>query len=132
MTPYVTVDEANAYFATRLDAQSWEQADDLTRRASLVTATRRIDMQRLRKRWTGPSDAPQAVKDACCEEALALLSRTDDDKARASWQAQGVTSVSIGDTSESYDLNKAQRGDQLSPEAQQLLAPWRIGAATIV
>lgn len=132
MTPYVTIDEANAYFATRLDAQAWERADDLTRQAALVTATRRIDMQRLRRRWTGPDDAPQAVKDACCEEALALISRTAEDKLRESMQAQGVTSVTIGDTSESYDLSRVSRGDQLCATAMQLLAPYRVGAAPIV
>lgn len=132
MKAYVTIEQANAYFATRLDANAWEEADDLTRQAALVTATRRIDMQRLRKTWTGPDDAPQAVKDACCEEALALLSRTDEDKQRRAAQAQGVTSVRIGDVSETYDLSRRTRDDELCATAQQLLAPYRVGAVTIV
>lgn len=132
MNAYVTVEQANEYFATRIDAKPWEEADDLTRQAALVTATRRIDMQRLRKTWTGPDDAPQAVKDACCEEALALLSRTDEDKQRRAAQAQGVTSVRIGDVSETYDLSRRTRDDELCATAQQLLAPFRVGAVTIV
>lgn len=137
MTPYVTVDEANAYFTTRLDAQPWEKADDQTRQAALVTATRRIDMQRLRRRWVGAEDAPQAVKDACCEEALFMLSMTDWDKTRRRQNELGVVSASVGDANEYAQQSVVQQlatgGLKLmSPAARQLLAPWRVGAATIV
>jgi len=40
---YVTVDEANSYFADRLDVAAWEQASDTQKAQALVTATALLD-----------------------------------------------------------------------------------------
>lgn len=137
MTPYVTAAEATQYFATRLDSEAWEKADDLTRGAALATATRRINMQRLRRKWTGPDNAPQAVKDACCEEALFLLAMSADDKMTQRKQALGIVGASVGDANEYAQQSVVQARAQgaqrlLSPDARALLAPYKAGAATIV
>ena len=57
--------------------------------------------------WNDSTDlpiVPQAVKDACMEEAIALYSYHSSPSAgkRQELQAQGVTSYSIGDLSETY------------------------------
>jgi hypothetical protein len=46
---YVTVEEADAYFADRLDAAAWTAADATQKAQALVTATAYLD----ELRWTG-------------------------------------------------------------------------------
>lgn len=137
MQAYVSKAEAEAYFAQRIDSEAWEKADDITREAALVTATRRIDMQRLRRKWTGPDNAPQAVKDACCEEALFMLAMSADDKVTQRKQTLGIVGASVGDANEYAQQSVVQARAQgaqrlLSPDARALLAPYKAGVATIV
>jgi hypothetical protein len=68
---------------------------------------------------------PQVVKDAVCEEALALLRFGDSERVRL--QGQGVTSASRGDLHEVY----APRSGLLSPEARALLRPWMMGVVPL-
>lgn len=87
---YVTVDEADAYFAERIYADAWN--DSLDQSQALVTATQRLDQEGFMGerasetqalKWPrsgGYSDGvlladdaiPQKVKDAVCELALSL------------------------------------------------------------
>lgn len=46
---YVTVAEADAYFADRLDVAAWTAADDIAKGQALVTATNTLDNMT----WTG-------------------------------------------------------------------------------
>ena len=46
---YVTVDEADTYFETRLDVAAWVNADVAQKEAALVTATSLLD----EKPWNG-------------------------------------------------------------------------------
>jgi hypothetical protein len=91
---YVTVNEADAYFADRLYASAWTGASSGDRAKALVTAARRLDQEEFAglkvtttqgMKWPRydaydqdgnwyPTDAiPQAVKDGQCELALELL-----------------------------------------------------------
>ena len=82
--------------------------------------------------WNADTTVPEAVKAAACEEALAILAQ---DTQRAARQREGLTSVSIGDASESYSaeaLARTQSGELLSPQAKLLLRPWLVGAVPIV
>jgi hypothetical protein len=70
---------------------------------------------------------PQAIKDAVCEEALAIIRAGDpDDSPRALAIADGVTSQRLADgTSESYNLSKSEaRMGLLSPVAWRFLEPY--------
>lgn len=124
---YVTVDEANDYFAVSLSG--WDSLDTAEKEAALVSATRAIDRQAFvgKQRNTdhqfpreGQDEVPQVVKDACCEEALFLFMA--DRKAIE----RGVTSVKIGDASETYSdaAIQATNRDRLSPKARSLLRFW--------
>ncbi|MDA8186653.1 MAG: hypothetical protein M0T85_00735 [Dehalococcoidales bacterium] len=77
--------------------------------------------------WWCESEVPQAVKDACCEEALALLERGNSQRRKL--QQEGVQSASIGNLSETYTPG-AGRG-LLSQEARELLKPYLAGAVSI-
>ena len=151
MASYISVDDADTYFGDRYGADQWRAATEVHKAQALATATRHIDMQRLRGRktddtqplafpraiywrgaWNADTTVPEAVKAAACEEALAILSH---DTQRAARQREGLTSVSIGDASESYSaeaLARTQSGELLSPQAKLLLRPWLVGAVAIV
>lgn len=80
------------------------------------------------------ADVPQAVKDAVCEQALALLSMTAYDRERERAHAAGVIGGSIGEANEysSAEIIRAKmRGARLCPEARQLLLPYLAGAVSI-
>ena len=148
---YTDLEYADAYFGDRYGADQWRAATEVHKAQALATATRHIDMQRLRGRktddaqplafpraiywrgaWNADTTVPEAVKAATCEEALAILSH---DTQRAARQREGLTSVSIGDASESYSaeaLARTQSGELLSPQAKLLLRPWLVGAVPIV
>ena len=68
---------------------------------------------------------PQCVKDAVCEEALALLKYGDSERVRL--QEQGVTAASRGDLHEVYTA----RHGLLSPQARDLLRPWLLGVVNL-
>ena len=136
---YCTIEEANAYFSGRLHAESWGQADDETKEKALRQATKTIDRQPLRGRKTETGQAlafprypdtevPEVVKEACCEEALAMLERGNSQRRKL--QQEGVQSFSLGNMSETYAAG-AGKG-LLSQEAKELLRPWLLGAVNIV
>ena len=131
---YVTTQESDAYFEYSIHYDDWDALTADEKERALVTATRKIDAQRLIGEKYDPNqdlefprryskgydeEVPQAVKDACCEEALALTKET-------SLAASGVTSVKAGDASESYSaevLTNAQKFG-LYPHARKLLQRW--------
>ena len=136
---YIDIDGADEYFAGRLHAESWEQADDSTKEKALKQATREIDRQPLKGRKTETSqtlafprypdsEVPETVKEACCEIALALLERGNSQRRKL--QQDGVQSFSLGNMSETYTPG-AGRG-LLSQEAKELLRPWMLGSVNII
>lgn len=90
MTPYITIEEAQLYFDERLDTEAWDLASNTDRLKALKQATRAIDAlpligfktvtsQELEFPRTLPETRtslgiPQAIKDACAEIAISLLS----------------------------------------------------------
>lgn len=88
MASYVTIADANTYFADRLNSEVWINADPNDQVKALATATRYID----RLNFAGSKhddlqsnqfprgddvDVPQDIKDACCEIAIMLLDGFD-------------------------------------------------------
>lgn len=64
---YISVQDADAYFADRLDADAWENADSETKAKALITATKRIDAQRFQGI---PKDPQQALQFPRCYRAM--------------------------------------------------------------
>ena len=138
MQSYCTIEYANEYFENRLHAESWGQADESTKEKALKQATRAIDRQLLIGRKTNPeqelafprhpdTEIPAAVKEACCEEALALFERGNSQRRKL--QQEGVQSFTLGNMSEAFSTG-AGKG-LLSQEAEELLRPWLLGAVNI-
>lgn len=135
---YIDINGADEYFAGRLHAESWGETSDADKEKALKQATKEIDRQLLRGRKTNPeqelafprypdTEVPEAVKEACCEVALALLERGNNQRRKL--QQEGVQSFTLGNMSETYAAG-AGRG-LLSQEAKELLRPWLIGAVNI-
>jgi hypothetical protein len=148
---YVTLEEANTYLAGRLHADTWTSASDSDKEKALLTACRHVEQLRYwdgnrpaftdpRQRLTFPRvqdiDAdgafiiPQSVKEAQCEEALALLARGAEQESRRALQASGVRSFAVDGLSESYESG-ADRQALLSAEARSLLAGYVSKAGVI-
>ena len=135
---YCTIEYANEYFENRLHAESWSGTDSETKEKALQQATKAIDRQPLSGRKADTTqtlafprhpdaEIPEAVKEACCEEALALLERGNNQRRKL--QQEGVQSLSLGNMSETY-ITGAGKG-LLSQEAKELLRPWLLGAVNV-
>jgi hypothetical protein len=135
---YVNLTEANEYFSNRLHVDAWAEASDADKEKALQQATKAIDRQPLSGRKTDTAqplafprypdtEIPAAVKEACCEEALALLERGNSQRRKL--QQEGVQSFSLGNMSETFAAG-AGKG-LLSQEAKELLRPWLIGGVFI-
>lgn len=80
------------------------------------------------KGWYCEVSVHQNIKDAQCEEALAILGRGNSKRRKL--QQSGVQSFSMGGLSESYKAG-AGRG-LISVEAIDLLKPYRAGAVRTI
>lgn len=113
-----TIEAAESYFANDPRAAAWLALTDDQKAWYLVRATKIIDALPLRghkyqldgtqelqfpreyrdgydmNELTGVAEVPQAVLDACCEEALAIY--LQGTSGRRAMQEQGVKSFSIG------------------------------------
>lgn len=139
---YLSVVDATTYFGFRLDVPEWTAATELEKDSALVMATKAID----RLPWSGykyqpdaqvltfprvgsfpDGDAwlmlgvvPQRVKDAECEEALAILRHQAD--TRLELMRIGLTGAMIDGASEQYKSDAGQ--GLLSVQAKEFLRPW--------
>ena len=135
---YIDIGGADEYFENRLHAERWGETSDADKEKALRQATKEIDRQPLTGRKTTDTqelafprcpdeEVPEAVKEACCEAALALLERGNSQRRKL--QQEGVQSFTLGNMSETYAPG-AGRG-LLSQEAKELLRPWLISAVMI-
>ncbi len=115
----MNISQAEAYFATRLYAEAWEQATPANKTKALATAERHVASLRLRE------DVPSgAVTAAICEQALWLLSSTPAQRSLDASLARGLTSRTVGSASESYGRHAAQGGVVIAPEALSAVNEW--------
>ncbi len=140
---YVSVADADTYFTERLGATAWTGATTGNKTAALLQACRTLERLRYigshpgstqslswpREGATDPRGygiastvVPQAMKDAQCEEALALLQMAEDADAvsREMAQKQGIRDVVVGGVREVYGERRRLAG-LLSEEAYALV-----------
>ncbi|MCR4398938.1 MAG: hypothetical protein NUV93_08250 [Firmicutes bacterium] len=146
---YVTLEEADEYFAGKLFADEWNGADAGTKEKALKEACRRINrlaFQGVKASETQVlefprmmpvfgrigtigfdtgEEVPEAVKAAQCEEALALLRYGNSARTKA--REQKVIRVQFGNVTEEYRAGLKL----LSQEALELLKPYLAGAVSI-
>lgn len=147
---YLAITAAEEYFAGRLGAEAWEGANDIDKEKALISACRRLEALGLEcdRRCATPKspvaiaqrlsfprrkdlDAgggyiiPEPVRQAQCEEALALLAGGSQATKRQQLRAGGVVAFSVDGLSETYAPGTAPGPALLSPEAMSLVAPYR-------
>src|SRR5437762_2450429 len=118
MSSYITVYDAGIYFLTRFDSAEWETQSEDNKLAALTTASRYIDSlnfagdkadddQILEFPRGEDTSVPQAVKDACCEVAYALITGRNVEYEA---ELQNTQTLSLGESRLSnnagYDLAK--------------------------
>lgn len=96
---YVTLEEANAYFAARLYSDTWEDATDDEKEKVLLMSRRMLDLYIQWKVDFAEEAAPPAVKAAQLELAL-VLQGTDT---TALPDGAGLASMSVGSVSMVFD-----------------------------
>ena len=144
---YVLRQDADDFFQLGMHPKSetWHVIADELRDQYLIRATYQIDMQKIRGGKAdsmldgsgvpnqalkfprsqdddgGTSYIPIEIKRATYEQAVYLAETGSQFDTRALLQAQGVTSVSIDDVSESYGGGGTSTLDVLAPIVKQLL-----------
>jgi hypothetical protein len=140
---YATVDYADAYFDNALFTDPWGSTSAGDKAKALKMATRKIDalpLKGVKANEDQPLEFPRNnehfiydnVKQATCEEALAILRGGANAGMRAELQKQGVKSFSLGPLSESYSDASTPTGKLISPTATQLLSRYTGGSWSIV
>jgi hypothetical protein len=148
---YISLADADAYFATLLDGADWAAFTTDKRERALISATAVIERLQLRGKQydrttpqalhfpratdydaEGDCIIPPAIQNAQCEQALWMLQQQAEPELfdRAALRAQGVTSMSLDGLSESY--GGAQHADGLSPTVRAMLRPYIATAAHIM
>ena len=146
---YCDLEFANEYFGGKLYSEKWDEANETTREKALKEACKRVDrirfngkklkdeqplqFPRVLGRVVGLSlqvsvGIPEEIKQAQCEEALALLERGNSPRTKA--QEQGVVSLRIGEMAEEYD-RKVRPSRLHSIEAWELLKGYVVGSVVI-
>jgi hypothetical protein len=81
--------------------------------------------------WYIETDITTEVKEATCEEAISILSYGENANKRLELQAQGVTSFSIGNLSETYG-GSGKKNSLLSQEATSRLTKYTGGGVRFI
>ena len=113
---YVTLANAEIYFENRLYSDVWEDASENDKKRALITSTQAIERlnfagskadtdQTLQFPRNDDSAIPQTIKDAVCENALALL---DDFDVDFMIERSRVSQESIADIRTSFNTNYVQ------------------------
>lgn len=107
---YADLTYANAYFATRLHTEAWDDASTADKTKALTMATRDIDRLSFSLAKTDPEQAnefprgdettvPEDIQIACCEIAISRLDGLDPDSES---QNATVTTEAFGPVRASY------------------------------
>lgn len=124
---YANKDYADKYHGTRLTGAAWAALPDPIKSAALQSASDAMDAYAVSKggwRESRTSETvPEALKAACCIEAMEMTRPETEARRRA--QQQGLRAISIGSASESYAENSSLSSNALcSTQAQALLKPY--------
>lgn len=140
---YLSLEEANELIEDVDIAGRWRELTDGERKQYLILAAVHIDSLMLSSRKHSSeqimqfprgrsSEVPRAVLMAQALEALTL----SDAQAmqRSALREQGVTSIKLGSTSESYsdDSNSSSNSSLKSKIAMSLMRPYILGSAVMV
>lgn len=130
---FITLEDAQNYFDDRFDSDSWFALEDKEKEKLLITASKKISTYDFvgshlqeDQPMAFPRDflIPQDIKDAVCEEAIALVQKNDN--VHKQNQQNNITSISLGAGSVSYGGSSESEEAKLlvSPTALYLVKKW--------
>lgn len=130
---FVTLEEANDYFEDRFESESWSLLEDTDKEKLLITASQKINAfdyvgvkENASQLLEFPRNygTPHDVKDAVCEEAIAIAQKSKD--VHKLNQDANITSISLGVGSVSYGgVSKSEEANLLvSITALYLVKRW--------
>jgi hypothetical protein len=145
MTPYCTVEEADAYFETRLNTEDWDDASDSEKLKALNMATRAINNLNFRgapllttqqnafpRVISGLTLNSDVVAEATCEIAINLLDGTDMEQEAENLLAVGQNYATVSTNYNPNLVNEHMRAGIPSVVAWNLLRPYLVNPRTIV
>lgn len=94
---YISLDDANDYFASRLDADGWDKATPEIRKKALATATRAIDSQRLRGKTKDASQALQFPRSYQVTQAASVWIGNLAEAREVGWVSEAETPQAVKD-----------------------------------
>lgn len=107
MQALTTIEFANTYFETKPNAEAWKDLTENEKNIQLMEATRRIYAVNGFKYTPEVIELLTAIPDdlqqACCEVVYNLLLVADDTNPHLVNQSLGISSLSFGNDSVSYD-----------------------------
>ena len=123
---YCTLEQAEAYFATRLHAEAWTSAGDETKTVALIQATRIFNTFLL---WKEPvkEPYPEALQWATCEMALYLLQ--EDPLAKDSME--GLSRIKLGELELEKDTSRRRVIPAYIFAMLAGLADWAVSGCSI-
>lgn len=142
MTPYISIVDADAYFLTRYNVDSWEEASDDDKLRALCEGTRRIDRlnfigiktdntQENQFPRYNDSVVPTDIQYACAEVAFALLDGIEPER---EVELLGMKSQGLASARSTYDRSFVQEhllAGIPSILAWQYLKPYLVDPETI-
>lgn len=126
---YRTVAQADEYLAASLHAGTdWSGSTDTTKGQALVTATRILDRQKWRADYDTQAErlAVQAILDACCEMALALVQGSDFQSEQTT--TQKLQTIKAGSVSLTYFRGAEGRPHRFPTIVNELLRDYLAGS----
>ncbi len=147
---YLTVSEANTYFATRLYTLAWDEASSANKTIALEEATVRIDRLRF-SGWLvdgdqanefpryydwdsgadGTEEVPTEIENATAEIALALLDGADPEFDYENMNVSSTAYSSVRTSRNMQDTPAHTAAGIPSPLAWRFLLPWLASARRI-
>ena len=135
MTPYADTGGGDAYFATRVGSDAWDEAEVTDKTKALGHATRIIDSlsfmgQKLDPTQEnafprfGQTDIPEDVLNACYEIAIALLDGINPDLEFENLSQTSTHYANVKTTFNRDTLPEHTVAGVPSPVAWRLLKPW--------
>ena len=127
----ITLEDAELYFEERYDSKEWFELEQKEKEIILITASKRINAIDFVGSKLDPDqpmefpknyEIPQDIKNAVCEEAIALLKNKNNMHLQNI--ENNISSINLGIGSVSYNTYSQQEQNLSSKSAFQLIQKW--------
>lgn len=127
----ITLEDAKYYFEERYDSKEWFELEEKEKENILITASQKINSfdfvgskleTTQQMEFPRNYELPQDIKNAVCEEAIALLKNKNNIHQQN--QENNIASIQLGVGSVSYQFDTTKTQNLSSRLAFQLIQKW--------